>query len=184
MKKLALFVLLYFFVFFAIVLAQAQTTKEVQLTVLKYGLVIWTPANLNLGNVTAWSQIEKTFDGHFWVEDFRKWYGTGYYTTIQCDGLYWPNDFVITWMLLKWNSIEILEWDEWEEELIHSYLDSWKDITQPQLYFYKNSSTPQSSNGRKYWSKPSINVSIPSDAPAGDYKWRITYTLYDMSFDL
>jgi len=40
MKKLALFVLLYFFVFFAIVLAQAQTTKEVQLTILKYGLVI------------------------------------------------------------------------------------------------------------------------------------------------
>lgn len=182
MKKVFLFVSLSLFILFPFALAQTQKVAEVQLTILKYGLVIWTPANLNLGSVLPWNQVEKTFDDYFWVEDLRG-SDIGYYTTIQCDGLYGPDNFVITWIQLLWNSIEFLAWVE-NQTLLYSNLSSWTDITQPQLYFYKIDNTPLNYHINKYWNKPSIRAFIPNDAPAGDYKWKITYTLYDMSFDL
>jgi hypothetical protein len=178
-KKFFLFILLPVFVLFSFVLA--QYTQEVQVQIFWKGLVIWTPSNISLGTVTAWSTVEKTFDDYFWVEDLR-WVNTWYYTTVQCDGLYWPDNFIITGVQLSWNLVELLQWNGNQTD-IYSNLDSWTDITTPQLYFYKNDNVPLNYHGNKYWNKPSIRISIPNNAPAGTYRWKITYTLYDRSFN-
>jgi hypothetical protein len=179
MKKSFLFVFLSLFALVWISLAQIQ--KEVHVEISWLGLVIWTPSNISLGSVSAWTTVEKTFNNYFWVEDLR-WVNTWYYTTIQCDGLYWPNDFVITGVQLLWNSLDLIQWIGNQTDMF-SNLSSWTDITIPQLYFYKKDNMPWNYNGNKYWSKPSIKVSVPNNAPAGTYKWKITYTLYDRSFE-
>ncbi len=178
MKKRFLLILLPLFALFSFVLA--QYSKEVRIEIIGQGLVIWTPSNISLGTVTAWDTIDKTFDDYFWVEDLR-WVNTWYYTTIQCDGLYWPDGFVITGVQLSWSSIKLIQWNG-NETKIYSNLSSWTDITIPQLYLYKQDNTSKSYNGNKYWNIPSIKVSVPNNAPAGTYKWKITYTLYDRSF--
>ena len=142
--------------------------------------------NLNSFQYQSWlcfclNYRRKTFNNYFWVEDLR-WVNTWYYTTIQCDGLYWPNDFVITGVQLLWNSLDLIQWIGNQTDMF-SNLSSWTDITIPQLYFYKKDNMPWNYNGNKYWSKPSIKVSVPNNAPAGTYRWKITYTLYDRSFE-
>ncbi|HPC34097.1 MAG TPA: hypothetical protein PLP73_00400 [Candidatus Absconditabacterales bacterium] len=179
MKKSFLFVFLSLFALVGISLAQIQ--KEVHVEISGLGLVIGTPSNISLGSVSAGTTVEKTFNNYFWVEDLRG-VNTGYYTTIQCDGLYGPDNFIITGVQLSGNLVELLQGNGNQTD-IYSNLDSWTDITTPQLYFYKNDNVPLNYHGNKYGNKPSIRISIPNNAPAGTYKGKITYTLYDRSFE-
>ena len=130
MKKSFLFVFLSLFALVWISLAQIQ--KEVHVEISWLGLVIWTPSNISLGSVSAWTTVEKTFNNYFWVEDLR-WVNTWYYTTIQCDGLYWPDNFIITGVQLSWNLVELLQWNGNQTD-IYSNLDSWTDITSTTIF--------------------------------------------------
>ncbi len=178
MKKYFLFILFVSFFWISFVFSQS---KEVSVKVFSLGLVIWTPANLNLWSVIPWNTIEVSFSDYFWVEDLRG-SNTGYYTTIQCDGFYGPNNYVITGVQILWDLVELVAWID-NHTLIYSNLNTWTDITIPKMYLYKNDNSMWNYYGNKYGNKPSVRVSVPIDAPAGTYKGKITYTLYDMSFN-
>ena len=178
MKKKIFFSIILSLFLFSFVIWQ---TKEIAVKVLGLWLIIWTPNNFSLGTVSQWNTIELDFSDHFWVEDLR-WSNTGYYTTIQCDWLYWPNNFIITWILLSWSHVELLNWYP-NTTLIYSNLNAWIDVTSPKLYLYKNDNVVNNIIWNKYWNKPSIKINVPVDAPAGTYTWKITYTFYDTSFN-
>ena len=182
MKKLYLFIVfsLFSFVFTSVVFWQSQ---QVSVEIRGQWLIIWTPANLNLGFVSDWATITRSFLDYFWIEDLRGT-NTGHYTTIQCDGIYGPNgatSSVITGIQLSWTSIERILWTD-NNTLIYSNLSTWTDITTPQLYLYRNNNISNGWVWNRYGNKPSIKIIVPSGTPAGTYKGKITYTLYDMPF--
>lgn len=144
-------------------------------------LFIWTPTNLSLWSVSPWNTVEVLFDDYFWIEDLR-WTSTGHYTTIQCDGLFGPNGYIITGVQLSWVNVEMIAGRS-NSTLIYSNLNIWTDVTSPQLYLYRNNGASNNGAINIYGNKPSIRVSIPEDAPVGSYKGKITYTLYDMAFN-
>lgn len=168
------------FLFIGVVISQnAQLSLDIQWQ----WLIIWTPSNLDLGTISAGSTIESNFLDYFWIEDLR-WTNTGHYTTIQCDGLYGPDgatSTVITGVELSGAVIEKI-WGKDNQTLIYSNLSSRTDITSPQLYLYRNDSVSNNGAINKYWNKPSIKITVPTWTPAGTYKGKITYTLYDMPF--
>jgi hypothetical protein len=147
---------------------------------ISWWLVIGTPANISLWSLTAWSGYVYTFSDYFWIEDLR-WNNTGHYTTIQCDGLYGPNNAIITGVQMSGSLIEKIVWIT-NNTLIYSSLTTWTDITEPQLYLYRNDIIGANGAINRYWNKPSIKITVPADVPSGSYKWKITYTLYDIPF--
>jgi hypothetical protein len=172
-----------FFVFCSLVFVWVVlgTESQVSITLSARWLFVWTPANLNLWSVSPGGTVEVNFDDYFWVEDLR-WTSTGHYTTIQCDGLYWSNNYIITGVQLSWINVEMIAGIS-NSTLIYSNLNSRTDITQPQLYLYRNNSSSNNWVINRYGNKPSIRVFVPEYAPVGTYKWKITYTLYDMAFN-
>lgn len=144
-------------------------------------LIIWTPENLNIWIANPGTTIERNFSTNFWIRDLR-WTDTGHYTTIQCDGLYWPDDAVITWVQLSWSNVELMAGKP-NDTYVYSNLNTWTDITTPKLFLYRNNVV---SGGaiNKFWIKPSIKINVPIDVPVGMYKWKITYTLYDYGVDI
>lgn len=183
MKKTLLSILVFVAIIFGYVFAQSTSHGELSLKIIWNGLIIGTPANLSLWTVSPWTTVQKTFDDYFWLEDLRG-ISTGHYTTIQCDGLYGPNGYVITWVQMIWPNVVLIGWLT-NQTTIYSNLSSRTDVTTPQLYLYRNNNIDTSTLGftNRYGNKPSIKVSIPSNAPVGSYKWKITYTLYDMDFN-
>lgn len=174
------FVLLVFSCLFLVWLVLAVDSK-VSVTLYTRWLFIWTPANLALWSVIPWNTIEVDFPDYFWIEDLR-WTSTGHYTTIQCDGLYGPGGAIITWVQLSWANVDMIAGKP-NETLIYSNLNTWTDITQPQLYLYRNNSVSNNGAINIYGNKPAIKINVPLGIPSGHYKWKITYTLYDMWFD-
>lgn len=180
--KYLIFILSVISVFFAITFSADDALLKVELS--GNWLIIWTPWNLNLGTVIPWNTIEVNFSDYFWIEDLR-WTSTGHYTTIQCDGLFGPNGStgtVITWVQMSWALVELVAWVA-NNTLVYSNLTSWTDITEPQLYFYRNENTTNPGWVNRYGNKPAIKISVPSDISSWNYKWKITYTLYDMAFN-
>gem|GEM_PF-3837982 len=47
--------------------------------------------------------------------------------------------------------------------MVYSNLTSWTDITEPQLYFYRNENTTNPGWVNRYGNKPAIKISVPSD---------------------
>ncbi|HKL43963.1 MAG TPA: hypothetical protein VJ892_01650, partial [Candidatus Absconditabacterales bacterium] len=154
---------------------------QISVTIKGQGIIIGTPANLNLGSVNPGDTVEINFDDYFWVEDLRGT-NTGHYTTIQCDGLYGPSNFVITGLQLSGATVEMID-GRTNNTLIYSNLSDRTDITDPTLYLYRNNDLSNNGAINRYGNKPAIRVFVPEDAPAGSYKGKITYTLYDMSFN-
>lgn len=150
-------------------------------------LVIGTPGAVVLWTGTVWSPIEYqfTWDNYFRIRDLR-WLETWHYTTIQCDWLYreWWNE-VITWVFFK-TTTGILLWGLENDTDINPELQQWiwLDITEPQLYFYRENGWHNWWVTNVYIDYPVITVMIPEWTTPGVYRWKITYTLYDMSFDL
>lgn len=149
-------------------------------------LVIGTPWAVHVWTLSAWNSWSYTFSwpNFFWIRDLR-WLSQWHYTTIQCDGLYrvwW--DWVITGVMLKATAWQ-LSWWLANQTKINAALQSWEwlDITEPVLYFYRNDGWHNSGVTNRYIDYPTITVNVPSWTPSGTYKWRITYTLYDMNFD-
>lgn len=167
------------FVFFPVIVNANNSLVSVE--VLSAWLIIWTPENLNIWSVSPWNDKEVNFTDYFWIEDLR-WTNTGHYTTIQCDWLYGPSDAIITWVQLSWATVDMIAGKP-NNTLIYSNLSSRTDVTEPKLYLYRNNNVSNNWAINRYWNKPAIKITVPSWVPAGSYKWKITYTLYDMSFN-
>ena len=171
-SKITFIVVILFF--FGSLMAIDFTKYEV--SILWKGVIIGTPYNLNIWNVSTWSEIIYAFTGYFWIEDLR-WTDTWHYTTIQLDWLYGPSNSVITWVELKYTNLELLNGSE-NSTLINTDASNWLDITTPKLFFYRNDFLSNWAIN-KYGTKPSIKITVPDDAQAGIYRWKIIYTLYD-----
>ena len=174
MKKINIIILVSFV--FALWFFVLWSESQVKVTISWQWLIIWTPDNLNLGTTIPSSVVTKNFSDYFWINDLRG-NDTGHYTTIQMDALYGPNDAMITWIQIMANTLDLLNWTI-NNTLINPDLSVWSDMRKPVLFFYRNNSL---NNWRinKYWTKPSIRIIVPTDVPSGNYKWKITYTLYD-----
>jgi hypothetical protein len=169
----------------ACVFATSFADNIVSVQVVWNWLVIGTPEAVTLGTVTAGNSTWYTFqwDKFFWIRDLR-WAENWHYTTIQCDWLYQSGwNWLITWVMLK-STEWILYWWLANGTAINPLLRqwSWADITEPQLYFYRNNNEHSGWVTNIYIDRPTITVVVPAGTPAWIYKWRITYTLYDTSF--
>ena len=156
-------------------------TSEITLKITWLGIRHGTPDNLNLWTVTYSNFVQEVtwqFNSGFWIEDLL-WLATWHYTTVQCDGLYWPNWSIITWVYLKnWNTSPVrLLWNAWNV-LISTSLNDYVSIYNPIVYIYKPSSPSNVWLANKYSDKPNIKLLIPSNTTAGDYSWTIVFTLY------
>ena len=162
-------------------------SPEVTLKIVWRWLIIGTPdaVSVSLWDVQAGSSVSYTFTDNFWIKDLR-WINQGHYTTIQCDWLFqewWT--WAITWVMLK-STVWSLLWWQANQTSINAELQSGDglDITQPKLYFYRVNSWHNGGVLNTYWDKPTIKISIPEWTPTWTYKWKITYTLYDMPFSM
>lgn len=184
MKKYILSILLLLAIVSTYVFANVSSLVSVQIS--WNWLVIGTPGAVSLWTISnAWGPLDYTFswDNFFWIRDLR-WRSQWHYTTIQCDGLYqqwW--DWVITWVLFKATSWTLFGWLA-NDTAINPELQqgSWADITEPKLYFYRNNSWHNWWVTNRYIDYPTITVIVPSGITAWTYRWKITYTLYDMDF--
>ncbi len=170
-----------FWLFLLLIIFVEAQNSQVELSVQGQWLIIGTPNNLNIWSVSEGDTIESSFVDYFWIEDLRG-ISTGHYTTIQCDGLYGPSDSIITWVQLSWAIVDRIAWTA-NNTLIYSSLSSRTDITEPKLYLYRNDIVWTNWLINRYGNKPAIKITVPSWVPAGSYKWKITYTLYDMGFN-
>jgi len=158
--------------------ADVNITLEITGIGLRHG----TPTNANLWTLSgslsdqhiSWQFIEP-----FWVEDLQ-WYITGYYTTIQCDGVYNQNGYKLTWVELKaGNPAPELIWGMiWPNVKISSILSNYTNITEPITYIYKETNINHLWTVNKYGDKPRLKILIPPAAPAGIYSGTIVFSFY------
>lgn len=153
----------------------------ISLEITWFGIRHGTPWNLDLWSVeVSWSiqELSGQFQDFFWIEDLL-WRMTWHYTTVQCNGLYWPSNSLITWIYLKaWNIVpQLILWLSWNVSVQNS-LSDYVSIYKPIVYIYK---TTQASNiwlANKYWDIPWIKVVIPPYSSAWNYNWTIVFSLY------
>ena len=182
MKKYLLIVL----ALLACIFATSSADNTVSVQILWNWLVIGTPGAVSTWVISNWwGQLPYNFtwDNYFWIRDLRGGY-TWHYTTIQCDWLYqYGWNWIITWVLFK-STAGILLWGLANDTAINPALQQWNwaDITEPQLYFYRNDWWNNSGVTNIYIDRPTITVVVPAGTTPWIYKWRITYTLYDTSF--
>lgn len=175
-----LIVLLWWTLFSAI----AQNIEQWSLTLEIKGMGIrhGTPENLYLWNIVS-SLSDQYISGHFTdyfrVEDIE-WYITGHYTTIQCDGVYGPNGFILTGVdLMAGNSSpELIMWATGPNVSINSVLSSYTSILEPITYIYKNTASNNAGIVNRYGDKPWLRILIPPTAPSGIYSGTIVFSFY------
>ena len=141
-------------------------------------LIIWTPANISLGNFSSSTTVN--FTDNLRIEDLR-WSKTGHYTSIQWVVYWWDWEIVSgATVEFKTNSDNIvLIWGVADNADFNSNLKSYTDITNPKLLFYRNDNQDHSWYFNKYWFKPSIKINVPSGSN-WPYTVRLSYTLYDI----
>lgn len=181
MKKYFKIIVLLVFVVSFLYWIWSSVSTRLTFTLNSLWVIIWTPDNLDIWSVNTWTFVNKYFSGYFWVKDLR-WSNTGHYTTIQMNGLFGPNNSVITGIKLFANSPVLIEWQANNAQL-NSIFNDWVDITDPVLFFYKNDNM-NNWYLNKYWVIPSIRIWVPNDVSPWNYKWKITYTLYDYWVDI
>ena len=162
------------------------STAEVQLTIEAGDLRIGINSGAQALNVSSWSALLKakfeeqtasaTFSDYFRIEDL-KWSKTGYVTTVQVTDLTWTYEwtqYVIPWSNVKFtaNSKTTLLWKNNSQVTVDTDLPIWT----AQTYFQRANNTTAWILG-KYWTKPTITVTIPAGTPGTTYRWTLTYTL-------
>jgi len=158
-------------------------TDNVQLTLEIKWIWIrhWTPDNLNLWTIPYSIQEQEItwqFTSWFWVEDLL-WLATWHYTTIQCDGLYWSDWSIITWVYLKnWNIYPVKLLGNTWSVFISTNLNNYNSIYNPVVYIYKTSAQSNVWLANRYQDIPTIKVIVPPNTTAGDYSWTIVFSLY------
>ena len=123
------------------------------------------------------------FGVNFWVKDL-KWAQKWYYATVQSSDLtwlVWGVEYKIPASNIRFTANE-KEWDDWKlewvansEVIVNGNNDS---IAEPFTYLDRAAWTTPWVLG-KYGTKPTINLTIPANTPAGSYKGTLTYTLID-----
>ena len=157
-----------------------QNSAQLILTIQWQWLIIWTPANISLWGLTAWTMEEFTFPDYLWIEDLRG-STNGHYTSIQWL-VYWWDGEIISWATVEFstNSGEFtLIWWVIEDETFDHDLINYTDITEPKILFYRNNDENHIWYVNRLWFKPKIRVTLPSGS-TGPYTLRLSYTLYDM----
>jgi len=154
----------------------------VSLEIIGRGIRHGTPENFTLWTITS-SPGDQYISGHFTdpfrVEDIEG-YITGHYTTIQCDGVYGPYDYVLTGVeLMAENSDpELLMWLTGPNVSINSALTTYTSIIEPITYIYKTTNTNNVWIVNRYGDKPWLKILIPPTAPAGVYSGTIVFSFY------
>ena len=146
---------------------------------------IWTrhgtPDNANLWVLTTATtnqEFSGQFTGYFWVEDMQGDI-TGHYTTIQCDGIYGPGWYILTWIYLKAgnNTPTLIQWIT-GNVLIASELYDYTNILNPMTYIYEPTDISNAWLPNRYWDKPRFKIIIPAYAPPGIYSGTIVFSYY------
>lgn len=140
-----------------------------------------TPANANLWAFTVSGndqEISGQFNDYFWVEDLQGII-TGYYTTVQCDGIYGSSGNKLTWVYLKaGNTSPTFIMGLTGNVLISTGIYNYVSILDPVIYMYKPTNVGNGWLVNKYWDKPRFKIIIPGWTPAGSYSWTITFDLH------
>ena len=156
---------------------QGNLTFEITGIGIRHG----TPDNVNLwvlSTSTSDQELSGQFSDYFWVEDLE-WYVTGYYTTIQCDGVYGPSGNILTWVYLKAGNTSptLLLWNS-GDVLISSGLQNYASIFSPMTYIYKPTDTGNAWIVNRYGDKPRLKIVIPAYTPPGTYSGTIVFSFY------
>jgi len=163
------------------VLAQTNNQWDITFEIKGIGTRHGTPDNANLWVLTT-SINDQEFSGqftdYFWIEDMQ-WNITGHYTTIQCDGIYGPAWYMLTWIYLKaGNTIPtLIQWLT-GNVLIASELYNYTSVLNPMTYIYKPTDSSNAWLPNKYWDKPRFKIIIPAYAPPGTYSGTIVFSYY------
>lgn len=161
--------------------ADNATQGKVSLEISGLGVRHGTPNDVNLWTLSV-ASYDQEFSGQFtqpfWIEDLQ-WNITGHYTTIQCDGIYWPNGYIITWVYFKSESLTptLLQWIP-GHVAIYSAFSNYTSILHPLTYMYKPTDVFNGGLTNKYGDMPWFKVLIPANAPAGSYSGTITFSFY------
>ena len=164
--------------FFNVQAEQGTITFKITWIWIRHG----TPDNMNLGTISASTndqEISWQFTDTFWVEDIE-WYITGHYTTIQCAGVYGPNNAILTWVELMAGNTEpeLLMGITGTNVFINPMLHTYTSITKPVTYIYKTTDTNNIWIVNKYGDKPWLKILIPPTSPAGIYSGTIVFSFY------
>ena len=157
-----------------------QNSSQLTLVLQWQWLIIWTPANINLGTLTPWTPKEISFTDYFWIEDLR-WSKYGHYTSIQ-GLLYWWDGKIISGATVEFstNSLDFtLIWGATQDEDFNRNLTGYVDISEPKILFYRNDNDDHAWYVNKIWFKPNVKITLPNGT-TGPYTLRLSYTLYDM----
>ncbi|MFA7298354.1 MAG: hypothetical protein WC010_01790 [Candidatus Absconditabacterales bacterium] len=157
-------------------------TAIVSLEVTGIGIRHGTPANVNLGTIIASpgdQEFSGQFSNYFRVDDMQG-YITGYYTTIQCDGIYGSTGNKLTGVYLKAGNIipEYIQGITGNHILINSILSTYTNILLPITYLYKETHIDNKGLINKYGDKPWIKIFIPGGTPPGSYSGTIVFSFY------
>lgn len=147
-----------------------------------FGIRHGTPDNTNLWLLTTSGneqELTGQFTDYFWVEDLQG-YTTGHYTTIQCDGVYGPSWYILSWIYLKAGNItpELIQWLTGNHIFINSILNNYIDILSPITYIYKETHNDNAWLANRYGDKPYYKIIIPAYAPPGMYSGTIVFSFY------
>lgn len=170
-------------IFWCMYFTYAQVYEwDITLRITWLGIRHGTPENLSLWTITS-SPGDQYISGHFtqpfWVEDIEG-YMTGHYTTIQCAGVYGPNNTILTWVELMAGDTEpeLLMGMTGTNVFINPMLHTYTSITEPVTYIYKTTDTNNIWIVNKYGDKPWLKILIPPTSPAGIYSGTIVFSFY------
>lgn len=168
-----------FIVIFLSMKTLAASGTELVLDIAWWWLTIGAPANYSFGSVSASvtdQEVTGQFTDYLWVEDMEAWY-SGYFTTVQCDGLHWSFGNILTGIYMKRSSMTTILWINNPRVHIQNVFSDYYSINQPVVYFYRD---PALNYGviTKYGDMPFVKIVIPWGSAPWSYLWTITFTLY------
>lgn len=159
----------------------ASEKGQISFEIKSMGLRHGTPNDVYLGTLSTApydQEISGQLNEYFWIEDMQG-YITGHYTTIQCDGIYWPDDYMITWIYFKaGNTAPTLLQGVTGNVHIYPDLYQYTSIIHPMTYMYKLTVLSNKWITNIYGDKPRFKLLIPANAPIGSYSGTITFSFY------
>lgn len=176
-------------------------TAEILLTINQWALTIGidgTNPGVNFWTInpsfTDQDLTAKTFSDPFWIEDL-KWSAKGYTTTINVSDLDWKEGsdaegysipaanvkFTANWKE-SWDDSAAIYWVNNDSVAVNGTTCTFSSESDTCTYISREENTKAWVLWR-YGTKPSIDLKVPANTPAGEYEGTITYTLIDKDTD-